>query len=116
MGNEPSIRVIHDDVMKNLSLKEIIKLRGDKDVIFNITNIQLIYAYQHNDVDKMTFLKYNFGLTKIENYCVDMSLESGDEQMVRFLIEEFNCRPSRYALKIAAFNGYKELVEWIDLK
>ena len=60
-------------------------------------------------------------LTKIKpltptqcNMFVDSSLEEGNEQMAKFLVNEQKCVPSLYAKQMAHVNGHHKLSFWMD--
>ena len=73
----------------------------------------------------LAFLKRNFfalkslkpnssSLSAVPNICVDTALEEGDEDMFKFLVNEFKCEPSLYAKQMANINGHHELITWIE--
>jgi hypothetical protein len=64
----------------------------------------------------MKYLKNNFSLSLPGNgnYYIDLSLENGKTEMVKFLIIEFHYQPSLYAKQMATILGHTALVFWVD--
>lgn len=78
-------------------------------------NTELFDAYKQNDIDKMKQLKNKFRMTLPNSgYYIDEATENGNEEMVKFLVSEFNAKPSLYAKQMATIHGHNNLVDWLN--
>lgn len=109
-------KIISDNDIKGKTTHEIDELKQSQENKFNLTNIGLHDAYTENDVNKMSYLKqqFNLELPGYGNYHIDVAIESGNTDMSKYLVSNFNCQPSLYAKQMGRINGYNELVDWID--
>lgn len=47
------------------------------------------------------------------NVLIDVSLESGKNNITKELIKKYNCKPSLYSVQIAIINGFENLAYWV---
>jgi hypothetical protein len=67
--------------------------------------------FDNNDINKLE--KYD----TLKGYCnlfVDTSLEEGNVEMTKLLINKFKCEPSLYSKQMAHINGHHKLVFWTE--
>jgi hypothetical protein len=109
-------KIISDNDIKGKTIQQIEELKQLQENKFDLTNIGLHNAYEENDKDKMIYLKQQFGLRLpgYGNYHIDVAIETGNTDMSKYLVNDFNCQPSLYAKQMGRINGHKELVDWID--
>lgn len=108
--------IIKDNDIKNKSLIEITSLKQNPINEFKLSKIALHEAYEEHDINKIKYLSDNFelNLPGNGNYYIDKAIEEGNIEMVKFLVNEFNCQPSLYAKQMANINGHTSLLTWID--
>jgi hypothetical protein len=78
---------------------------------FNLFREDLNEYFDNNDIDKLE--KYD----NMRGYCnlfVDTSLEEGNVEMTKLLINKFKCEPSLYSKQMAHINGHHKLVFWTE--
>lgn len=71
-------------------------------------------ALQARNFDKLRELKNILKGTLNITMFVDTSLEEGDGDMFKFLVNEYGEEPSLYAKQMAHINGHHSLVTWIE--
>ena len=67
-------------------------------------------AWMKNDYIKMEELKNLLPDNQIVNYLIDISLEEGDEIMVKYLLRNYAAYPSLIARELASMKGHIKLV------
>lgn len=115
LNNKPK-NVITNTHIENMKIPEIESLAKSPDNEFQLTVLAMRDAYEQNDIDKLKYLKSNFGLSMPGQgeYHIDRATEDGKDDMARFLVTEFKCSPSKYAKQMAQINGHNPLVSWLD--
>jgi len=99
-----------------LSVTELTLLKNQRHN-FKLTKDSLFNAFHKNDKEKLKFIANNFNYNLNGGLCnlfIDSSLEDGNEDMVKFLVKEFQCQPSLYAKQMAHINGHHSLAFWAD--
>ena len=114
--NQTPQRIISDKDIKGKNVQEINQLKSSPENKFSLTNIGLHDAYQENDINIMTYLnqQFNLRLPGYGNYHIDVAIETGNTDMSKFLVNNFNSKPSLYAVQMGKINGHHELVDWVN--
>jgi hypothetical protein len=82
------------------------------DIYTNMAFEPVQKAFLNNDIERMKHWKH---IPEIKcNSFVDYSIETGNVDMAKFLINTYNCKPSLYAKQMANINGHKSLVSWTN--
>ena len=107
--------LINNVDIKNKTVEEI-KILNDNKNLFKLSNESLNDAYKENDIRKMKYLKDSFNL-KLQtdgSFHVDIAVEEGNEEMAKFLVQEFHSKPSLYEKQMSHINGHSNLSFWMD--
>lgn len=113
---EKNIIVLGSADISNLSISEIMRLTSDPTIRLKLDSKAMDDAFEQSNIAKLDFLNKKFGLTLRSNgnYHIDVAVEEGNEDMAKFLIQSFGCKPSLYAKQMALAGGHLKLFLWVD--
>ena len=115
-ANTENIRVLGSADISHLSISDITRLASDPTIRLSLDSKAMDDAFEQSDIPKLDYLNKKFGLTLRSNgdYHVDVAVEEGKEDMAKFLIQSFGCKPSLYAKQMALAGGHSKLFLWVD--
>ncbi len=75
-------------------------------------------AFVNNDLNSFCSFSYSTSGAKLLrgqcNMFVDVALEEGRTDMVKYLVNSHQCQPSLYAKQMAHVNGHHSLAAWTE--
>jgi len=113
---EPNIRVLGSADISHLGISDITRLASDPTIRLSLDSKAMDDAFEQSDIPKLDYFHKKFGLTLQSDgdYHIDVAVEKGSEDMAKFLIQSFGCKPSLYAKQMALAGGHLKLFLWVD--
>lgn len=114
IAQSASQNIITDNDIENKQIDEIKTLSDNPTNLLKLTNKSVKSAYENSDINKIRYLIKDLHVKANLNYFIDTATEEGNEDMAKFLVNEFSASPSLFAKQMALVNDHTKLVMWLD--